>query len=348
VILATFRYATGDIAIGAVQRAGHLVLDLKRACAAAGVPDRGRYDSMLAMIEAGEGALEQAQKLAQTVTRTGDAIVPLSEVRLLSPLPVPSQIRDFTTAELHAQQAGAAIARLRAQRLAVPPPPPETIKVPEVLRHQPIYYKGNRFSVIGHEADVVWPSYSKQLDYELEFGVFLSRRGVNIPLQEAGQYIFGYSIFNDFSARDAQEIEMSGPLGPAKGKDFDSGNAIGPWIVTPDEIGDPRRLTMVARVNGEQWSRNNSACLLYGFEELIAFVSRDETLYPGEFFGSGTVGNGCGLELDRWLKPGDVVELEVENIGILRNRVGLGSSPAAAPDRRRHPGGDPFCRQRSL
>ncbi len=139
--------------------------------------------------------------------------------------------------------------------------------------------------------------------------------------KSARDHIFGFAVFNDFSARDAQEIEMSGPLGPAKGKDFDTGNAIGPWIVTTDEIPDPHSLDMIASVNGEEWSRNNSRVMLHTLEEMIAFVSRDETLYPGEFFGSGTTGNGCGLELDRWLKPGDVVELEVERIGVLRNKI---------------------------
>ncbi len=133
--------------------------------------------------------------------------------------------------------------------------------------------------------------------------------------------IFGYTIFNDFSARDAQEIEMTCPFGPAKGKDFDRGSAMGPWIVTRDEVPDPAALTMIARVNGEEWSRGNSRTMVHGVEAMIAHVSRDETLHPGEIFGSGTVGGGCGLELDRWLSPGDVVELEVEGIGVLRNRV---------------------------
>ena len=186
---------------------------------------------------------------------------------------------------------------------------------------QPVYYKGNRFNVVGHEEEVRWPRYSAMLDYELEFGIFLAAKGRDIPVDEAHKYIFGYTIFNDFSARDAQEIEMAGGLGPAKGKDFDTGNAIGPWIVTRDEVKDAQNLNMIARVNGEECSRNNSSCMLHTFEQMIAHASRDETLYPGEFFGSGTTGNGCGLELDRWLKPGDVVELEVEGIGVLRNRV---------------------------
>ena len=110
-------------------------------------------------------------------------------------------------------------------------------------------------------------------------------------------------------------------LGPAKGKDFDTANVMGPCLVTADELPDPYNLTMIARVNGEEWGRGNSNSMHWQFEDLIAHLSRSETIHPGEFLGSGTVGNGCGLEIGRFLKPGDVVELEVEQIGILRTLV---------------------------
>ena len=316
-ILATFRRGNGHISIGVVDRDRQQILDLQLADPYPGAP----FQSMLQLIQSGEEGLDRAR---QTVARTqwqGSAATPLQAVKLLSPVPVPEQIRDFTVTEQHAKQAARGIGRIRAKRLNTAPPPDANIPLPPVIYYQPIYYKANRFNVIGHDECVRWPSYSKLMDYELEFGVFIGKRGKNIPVADAREYIFGFSIFNDFSARDAQEIEMSGPLGPAKGKDFDTGNAIGPWIVTRDEITDPYNLTMIARVNGEEWSHNNSRVMLHTFEEMIAFVSRDETLYPGEFFGSGTTGNGCGLELDRWLQPGDVVELEVDGIGVLRNRV---------------------------
>jgi 2-keto-4-pentenoate hydratase/2-oxohepta-3-ene-1,7-dioic acid hydratase in catechol pathway len=145
--------------------------------------------------------------------------------------------------------------------------------------------------------------------------------GANISVRQAKDHIFGFTIFNDFSARDAQRIEMEGRLGPAKGKSFDGGNVLGPWIVTPDEIGDPYKLRMEARVNGETRSSSVSEGMLFSFEEIIAHVTKDETLMPGEFIGSGTVGNGCGLELGRFLEHGDVIELEIEKIGILKNEV---------------------------
>jgi 2-keto-4-pentenoate hydratase/2-oxohepta-3-ene-1,7-dioic acid hydratase in catechol pathway len=114
---------------------------------------------------------------------------------------------------------------------------------------------------------------------------------------------------------------MGGMLGPAKGKDFDTANVMGPCLVTADELGDPYDLTMIARVNGEEWGRGNTRDMRWQFEDVIAHISRSETLHPGEFLGSGTVGNGCGLEQLRYLKPDDVVELEVEGIGVLRSRI---------------------------
>ena len=108
-------------------------------------------------------------------------------------------------------------------------------------------------------------------------------------------------------------------LGPAKGKHWCSG--LGPWMVTTDELTDPYDLVMTARVNGEEWSRGYSGDLHWKFEQMIEFLTEDDTIYPGDIIGSGTVGTGCGLELDKWVQPGDMIELEIEKIGILRNRV---------------------------
>jgi len=145
--------------------------------------------------------------------------------------------------------------------------------------------------------------------------------GKDIAAGDAAAHIFGYTIFNDFSARDTQLGEMQGMLGPTKGKSFDMGNAMGPWIVTRDEIPDVRKVKATARINGKTYVKDDCSAMLHSFEEMIAFVSRDETLHAGEIFGSGTVGNGCGLEHFRFLTDGDVVELEFEGIGVLRNKV---------------------------
>lgn len=326
-ILASFQAADGTARVAAVQRDRASLIDLQAAhIALRGAPDP-TFADMIALMEGGEAALDRARALeerfADTSVGTDPVVIGLTDVRLLAPVPRPTQMRDFSVFEQHMKQAGAAIARMRAERTgdSGPLPTPADIRLPPVFYTQPLYYKANRMNVVGPDAEVRWPSYCQKMDFELEFGVFIGRAGRDIDAANAQAHIFGYTIFNDFSARDAQELEMSGPFGPCKGKDFDSGNVMGPWIVTPDELPDPYALTMIARVNGEEWCRNTSAGMIHSFETMIAHASRDETLHPGEFLGSGTVGGGSGLEIGRWLKPGDVVELEVQGIGVLRNRV---------------------------
>ncbi len=312
------------------QRAGALVdgdrkiVDLAEAHKEAFGKSYAAFKSVQDLIEAGDEGLERAK---ETVKKGKKGAFSKKDVRLLAPVPVPIQIRDCLCFETHLKQSFAAARRVRANAT---PDPEATMKefertgvlsVPKIFYEQPIYYKANRFSVIGTDQDVLWPSYSKLMDFELEFGFYVRKKGVDIPRDQARDYIYGYTIFNDFSARDAQTVEMGGQLGPAKGKDFDYGNAMGPCLVTADEMKDPYNLTMIARVNGEEWGRGSSSSMHWKFEDLIAHVSRSETIHPGEFFGSGTVGNGCGLEHMKFLKHGDVVELEVEGIGILRNRV---------------------------
>jgi 2-keto-4-pentenoate hydratase/2-oxohepta-3-ene-1,7-dioic acid hydratase in catechol pathway len=191
--------------------------------------------------------------------------------------------------------------------------------MPQEWYEMPVYYKSGHHNILGTGADVFWPSFTEKFDYELELAVVIGRKGSNIRAGDAGDYIAGYTVMNDFSARDIQRKEMKVRLGPAKGKDW--ATALGPWLVTSDEIGDPYNLEMTARVNGEVWSRGNSRSLFWKFEQMIEFLTRDDTIYPGDVIGSGTVGTGCGLELDRWVQPGDVIELEIEKIGTLRNRV---------------------------
>jgi 2-keto-4-pentenoate hydratase/2-oxohepta-3-ene-1,7-dioic acid hydratase in catechol pathway len=251
----------------------------------------------------------------------------LPEVQLLAPVPNPPSIRDFITFESHVKQSINGVLKFLNPRLAVLNKgfkrifKKSLVKPPRLWYEIPAYYKGNPGSVTGHLADIEWPDFTEYLDYELEIGIYIGKQGRDIPREKAHEYIAGYTIFNDFSARDLQVKEMQLRLGPTKSKDFDTGNVMGPFLVTADEIQDPYNLEMVARVNGAEWSRGNSRDMYYRFEDLIAYVSRYETLYPGDFFGSGTVGNGCGLEHSRWLKPGDVVELEVEGLGILQNRI---------------------------
>ncbi|MFE2187699.1 fumarylacetoacetate hydrolase family protein [Streptomyces sp. NPDC059455] len=164
-----------------------------------------------------------------------------------------------------------------------------------------------------------WPSYTEQLDFELELGFFTSGGGVDLTPEKAASKIAGVTIFNDVSARDIQMFEMGLTLGPSKGKDFCT--AMGPCVLTMDEV-DEWSIEMTARVNGETWATGTTANRQFSFAEVLAWASLDEPVHAGEFFALGTVGGGCGLELDRWIKPGDVVELEAAGVGVLRNPVG--------------------------
>jgi 2-keto-4-pentenoate hydratase/2-oxohepta-3-ene-1,7-dioic acid hydratase in catechol pathway len=307
--LVTFTVGNAAPRAGALLDDDRRVLDLQAAYGRLYHGTSPVLDSVLAIVQAGGQALDTIDQLLGN--RSPAVMHSRDDVRLLAPIPVPPQMRDFLCFEKHLVQAFEAVAKLRGT----------PARVPQVWYERPIFYHPSRFSVCGPDADVPWPSYCQSLDFELEFGCYMGRPGKDIPKERAREHIFGYTIFNDFSARDEQTKEMAGQLGPGKGKDFDNGNAMGPCLVTADEVGDPYSLTMIVRVNGEEWGRGNSRDMHWKFEDCIAHASRSETLHPGEFFGSGTVGNGCGLESLRFLKPGDVVELEVERIGILRNRV---------------------------
>jgi 2-keto-4-pentenoate hydratase/2-oxohepta-3-ene-1,7-dioic acid hydratase in catechol pathway len=298
-----------------------LIVDLAAADAAKQGRAASYFSSMMLLIEAGERGLDHAREILRDPPHR--AVLKRSDVVLRAPIPLPPQIRDFSAFELHILQAGRAIKQLRsgegsALSLGTALSPGSG---PPAWYRQPLYYKSNRFAVCGTDTDIRWPDYSQLMDYELELACVIGRAGRDIPSTRAHEYIFGYTIFNDFSARDAQAAEMEGPFGPAKGKDFDDANAFGPCIVTRDEIPHPYALTMTASVNGVERARGSSGAMHWSFEQMIEHVSRGETLHPGEIFGSGTIGNGCGLESLTFLQDGDVVELEIEGIGILRNRV---------------------------
>jgi 2-keto-4-pentenoate hydratase/2-oxohepta-3-ene-1,7-dioic acid hydratase in catechol pathway len=293
--------------LGAIGNHGSIV-DLTQTGGAA-------LSSMQALIEAGPEGLDQARS---ALARSPDGLDPTS-VRWLAPLPRPVQMRDFLVFEEHMRMAGWNGSKLR-ERWGAPAAPSVAPPVPPIWFEQPIYYKCNRFAVAGHDTIVTWPAFSSIIDYELELACVIGRGGRDIAVEEAAEHIFGYTIFNDLTARDAQFREMQGPLGPAKGKDFDNANILGPVIVTADSI-DTSNLAMRATVNGELWSDGSSAMMHWSFAQMIAHVSRCETLHSGEVLGSGTVGGGCGLELGRFLAHGDVVTLEIEGIGTLTSHI---------------------------
>jgi fumarylacetoacetate (FAA) hydrolase len=219
----------------------------------------------------------------------------LGEVELLAPVFKPPSVRDFYAFEQHVKTA-------RVSR---------GLDVPEEWYRQPVFYFSNPNAIYGPEEEVPYPEGSEELDYELEVAAIIG----------ADQAIGGFTVMNDWSARDLQRNEMKVGLGPAKGKDF--ATSLGPVVVTPDEF-DGSTAAMVARVNGEERSRGELGDMHFSWDALVAQAARNTELCPGDVLGSGTVGTGCILEHGdgRWLQPGDVVELEVEGIGVLRNRVG--------------------------
>ncbi|MDQ3939935.1 MAG: fumarylacetoacetate hydrolase family protein [Actinomycetota bacterium] len=227
-----------------------------------------------------------------------------SGFRWLCPIDRAASLRDFLAFEDHVK-AG-------AQRRGD--------DVPEYWYDAPVYYKGNHRVALGPDDECPWPSYTKRLDFELELAMIVGKRGRDVTTEDARNHIFGFTIFNDFSARDVQAREMTAWLGPAKGKDF--ANAFGPCIVTADEVGSEPDLQMICRVNGDEWGRARSSQAKWRWAEMIAHVSAGEDIYPADIYGSGTPGGCCGLDLGRELQPGDVVELEIESIGVLRNQIG--------------------------
>ena len=280
------------------------LLDLHRAAELEGA-NAAHFVDMMAIIHGGDEAMTTARALLDAAPEA--AVIGVDQVSFRPPL-MPVQYRDCLVFEEHLFNC------LRAFGQAEP-------QLPPVWYDQPIYYKGNRLSFIGHGMDVIWPGYAEHLDIELELAIVVGRKGANIRPEEAEDYIFGYTILNDVSARDAQMRELPGQLGPAKGKDFDTGNILGPYILTADEVAHPVALDMEARVNGERWGGGNSRQMQHDFGRILEHISSSETLYPGEVIGSGTVGTGCGLEIGKRLAPGDRFELEIERIGVLANRI---------------------------
>lgn len=234
--------------------------------------------SLRALLEGGTASMQEARQAIaffppemRTGKREETVRYRWDEIRLRTPLPDARSVRDFFAFEAHV--------KMGFEKRGEP--------MPKEWYEIPVYYQTGHHNLIGTEQDVLWPSFTERFDYELELAAIIGREGRNIPAAEAHQYIAGYTILNDFSARDIQRREMKVRLGPAKGKHWVSG--IGPWMVTPDEIPNPYSLDMVARVNGDEWSRGNSSNMHWKFEQMIEFLSQDDTIYPGDILGSGTV-----------------------------------------------------------
>lgn len=255
--------------------------------------------------------------------------VPLADVRLLPPLEPPT-IRDFVTFEEHVEGVRRSIDK--------------SAGVPEAWYEAPTFYFTNPYAVIGPYDDVPVPPGSQVLDFELEVAAIIGRAGRDLAPEQARDHIVGYTIFNDWSARDLQSAEMKVGLGPCKGKD--TATTLGPYLVTADELEPYRdsdgflRLALTAEVNGEVVGKDLLSNMSWTFEEMVAYASRGTWVRPGDVLGSGTCGNGgCLAEL--WgvrgkqdpvpLKPGDTVTLTVEGIGSVSNTVVAGPDPLKIP-----------------
>lgn len=238
----------------------------------------------------------------------------LAEVQLLAPLPNPRSFRDYIGFEMHMLNASRSFGHTIGQ----------------AWYEMPIFYFTNHNAIYGPEDEIKRPDKETKLDIELEMAVIIGKKGKDIKAENAEDYIFGYTVFNDWTARAIQKREMEIPLGPHKGKDF--ANAIGPYIVTKDEmnqyLGDNERfdVKMTTKINGVQVCAGNYNTVYYTFAQMIERASENNVnLLPGDILGSGTVGWGSLIEnnfsVHRPLEPGDVVELEIEGIGILKNTV---------------------------
>ena len=235
------------------------------------------------------------------------------EVRLFSPIPNPQSFRDFYAFEQHVRSAR----KLRGLDMH-----PDWFKIP-------IFYFSNPAALFGHNEDILYPKGTSELDFELEFAIVIANGGSNIKKEEAEKYIAGYTVCNDWSARDIQREEMAMSLGPAKGKDF--ATSFGPYLVTPDEleknwVDGKLHLRMTCHINNKLVSDGNTNDLYHSFSAMIERASSNTKILPGDYFGSGTVGTGCILELrpeniGGWLKKGDVIRMEIEKLGILENKI---------------------------
>ena len=284
-------------------------------------------DTMLAFLNGGEKLMDEARKVELAI-KSGKADKLAAAPTLLAPVPRPPSCRDAYAFRQH-------VAAARRNR--------NVEMIPEFDQY-PIFYFTNHNAVFGGGDILVETDHLQKLDFELEAAVVIGKRGKNISSKEADRYIAGYTIMNDWSARLLQMEEMKLNLGPAKGKDF--ATCIGPWLVTPDELddvksgsafGDRYALRMTAKHNGELISDGNMKDMTWTFAEIIERCAYGTEIYPGDVIGSGTVGTGCYLELNGtrarlarekgesydpvWIQPGDTLELEIERLGVLINRV---------------------------
>jgi 2-keto-4-pentenoate hydratase/2-oxohepta-3-ene-1,7-dioic acid hydratase in catechol pathway len=303
------------------------VVDLRLAHRLDRKNDLPAFATLQAFIEAGDEALDIARTIL--ANPPAETVRPLDSLRLLAPIQRPLKIRGFSVFERHLKQATEGALRRMSAQDSDPEAAYARLRKSSNLdsltgpawRATPGYYHSDVATVVGPNETVVWPHYSDWIDYELELIAVIGRGGKDIPKDQAMGHVFGYTIMNDLSARDAQFKAMATGLGVAKGKDFDGSNPMGPCIVTADEIPDPYALTLRTRVNGEEKSCMNSSEAYWTFADCIAYASGSQTIHPGEMFSTGCAPDCCSLELGTVVRRGDVIELEIEGIGVLRTAI---------------------------
>lgn len=278
-------------------------------------------------LEQGEAAHDVLQQIHAQLTSDASRYEALTQVNYLAPIPNPASCRDGYAFRQH-------VAAARRNR---------KVDMIAEFDQYPIFYFTNHQAIQGPGDVFCMPDHFEKLDFELEAAIVIGKKGRNIPAEKADAYIAGYMIMNDMSARTLQMEEMLLNLGPAKGKDFST--VIGPWLVTPDElaayevpakpghVGKNHRLAMSCRVNGVEVSRGNMGDMDWTFAEIVERCAYGVDIFPGDVIGSGTVGTGCFLELNgtgllndpsfkpQWLQPNDVVEMEIEGLGLLKNTI---------------------------
>jgi 2-keto-4-pentenoate hydratase/2-oxohepta-3-ene-1,7-dioic acid hydratase in catechol pathway len=318
-------YSPGDMPnerrVGALTLGESRVVPLKRAHEARTGTTAPAFSSMLDLIRAGGAGLEAARSAVEFAASEGapELLIDLESVDLSAPLPDPVMLRCCSVFAGHYRNAHKTVSKWRTGTA------PLEVQIPDAFYRIPGYYKGNPLSFIGPGATIRFPAFASLLDFELELAAILGEPGIDVPKERFEKHVFGYSIFNDASARHPQLEEMALGTGPNKSKDFDTGNVLGPCIVTPDEF-DPRAAEGIARVNGVEWGRGHASDMAHDWGDILAYRSRSERLYPGEIVTSGCFTNCSGVEHDRFLNAGDVVELEIAGIGTLRNAIGKADS----------------------
>lgn len=269
---------------------------------------------MLAVLGSGPAGLDWIREAVESVTARGQQATARGQttlyapaaVRLVAPVPRPPGIANFSVWPAHTEKAkehGFALGENKRDNVVKP------------------YWKGNPDSVVGPGTPLVCPPYARELDVECELVCIVGTGGRDLDPASAAAAIGGYTIVNDVSVRAIQRDEMQSGRGPSKGKDFDGGNAMGPWIVTPDEIGDVARLRLSLHVDGRELSHSTAESMVWSFPEMLSYLSQGQTIRPGHVISAGCYAGGSGLDLGRAFRPGEVVELRISGIGALVNPI---------------------------